>query len=332
MIESNIPFKVKKIVQFIDKGKIVLDHYCQRPSGVWKQDRPSLLIHSLLMGFPVPPLYSVKDNGIYSVLDGKQRLTVIQGFLHDEWTLIKDMPEVYIDNIEYDISGLKFSKLPTELKEQLEDADLLLYVLEDCTDEQIEESFFRLNYGVDLSLEQKNHAKLGKELTAFINETINLPFFKTKAKFTNYQLSRGEDESCILQTMMLVTSYEYKSFGNTDILRFIEFYKDNYKQSELDEIKALFEKLNEAFPEKNKLLQKINIPMFVITLKASQELDIPFSKYCEWANKFIVEYDSKDEYGLLCSGGTAKGERVKARVDYMSNSLLEYVTQTEKEA
>jgi DNA-binding ferritin-like protein (Dps family) len=186
----NVSKTVKKLVQDIDKNNILFNHPIQRKSEQWTIEQKSLLIHSLISDYPVPPLYSVRDEeeNKYSILDGKQRLTIISDFFHGQWKLIKDMPTVWVENVEYDISGLTFKELNEEVKEELEDASLLMYIFNDCSDEEIEEIFYRLNNGTALTQDQKTRAKLGEDLLTFVDEILKTNFFKTKAYFSSYQL------------------------------------------------------------------------------------------------------------------------------------------------
>ena len=44
-----------------NKGNISFSHKLQRPIGQWSPKMKSLLIHSLLSGFPVNPIYCVEE-------------------------------------------------------------------------------------------------------------------------------------------------------------------------------------------------------------------------------------------------------------------------------
>ena len=324
----SISWTMKKIIRNIEKNNILVNHPMQRKSEQWTIDQKSLFIHSILAGYPIPPLYIIKDeekNDRYSVLDGKQRSTTGDSFSKDEFAL-SDVPIVIVDEVEYEISGLKFSELPEELKDEFYDANLLMYIFEDCSDDEIEEIFYRLNNGTALTKDQKTRARLGVDLIKYVDEILNLDFFKKKANFTNYQLKRAEDQTCVLQTLMLITNYNFSKFGNSETEKFATEFRRNCKQEDLDLCKNLFIKLNEAFDKKNKLLKKIHIPMFAVTLKSSQEMDVSFNKFKEWINNFINNYDASSEYGKCCSTHTTNKEVVHKRIDLMLNSLVDYVS------
>jgi len=55
--------------------------------------------------------------------------------------------------------------------------------------------------------------KLGTELAGKIKEIEECDFFENRAVFSNLQRKRGEITSCILQSMMLLSDFEYRSFA-----------------------------------------------------------------------------------------------------------------------
>ena len=75
-------------------GKIDFDHIIQR-SYVWEPSRKTGLIESMIIGYPIPAVYAKrisdgsgkKGSNIYSIMDGKQRLSTIKQFLNDEFAL-----------------------------------------------------------------------------------------------------------------------------------------------------------------------------------------------------------------------------------------------------
>lgn len=328
MKKTSIQLTTKKIMQKIEKENILFSHWVQRKEDQWILQKKSLLIHSLICDFPIPPIYTYSDDeGNYQVLDGKQRLTTIHSFIKGEFTLT-DVPEVVLETgEEYEVNGLKFDELQEALKDEIYGASLTLYIFNDCSEDEVSEIFFRLNNGESLTRGQQTRAKLGTQLIEFVDDTLKLPFFKEKAKFTKVQLKKSEDETCLLQTLMLLTDYKYKKFGADDILDFVESYRENCDMSELNNYKNIFIKLNECFNESHKLLKKIHIPMFAVALKTSEDMGIEFYKFKEWINNFVDNYDTKSQYSQLCSGSTTNREKVVKRLDLINNSLLDFVTQ-----
>lgn len=331
MEKTSVNFTIKKIMQKVEKGNIRFDcNGVQRKEDQWDLDKKSLLIHSILSNYPVPAIYTyLDDEGNYQILDGKQRITIIKNYRDNQFAL-SEVPEAVIDGEEFEISGLRFEELSQELQDEINGFSLLMYIFTDCSEEEVSEIFFRLNNGVPLNAMQQTRAKLGAFLINFVDDTLKLPFFKEKANFTKFQIKKSQNETCLLQTLMLLKEYPYKKFGANDILKFVESYKDTCNKSELEEYKNLFIKLNEAFEKKNKLLKKIHIPMFVMALKTSEEMDIPFDKFKKWINNFVNSYNAKSEYGKLCCGNTTNKEKISRRLELINDSLINYVTQEEE--
>lgn len=161
-------FSTKLILEKMDSWAILFGYPLPRKTCQWDSTQRSLLIHSILQDYVIPPVYGIKlysnDDYSFSVLDGKQRLTTIYDYVHDKFRLMDDMPIVTVRkrhvvtddngnksgkfvNHEYDISNKKFSELDETLKEIIKDFSLTVVLLSDFTDEELKSQFFRLNNG-----------------------------------------------------------------------------------------------------------------------------------------------------------------------------------------
>ena len=56
----------------------------------------SLLIHSLLSGFPVNPIYVIECDNVLYTLDGSQRTSTCIEFLNNKFALSKDTPNIIL--------------------------------------------------------------------------------------------------------------------------------------------------------------------------------------------------------------------------------------------
>ena len=66
--KANITWSVKQVVKMIGNGKITFENSVQR-GFVWNKSRQSLLIHSIITGYPIPPCFCRKgEDGIYDML------------------------------------------------------------------------------------------------------------------------------------------------------------------------------------------------------------------------------------------------------------------------
>ena len=96
----------------VDGGAIDIQPQYQRRAR-WSNEKRSALIESFLLNIPVQPIYLAEDDyGVYSVIDGKQRITAIRDFMRDDFALTK--LEDFVDLV-----GRRFSQLPRELSNAL---------------------------------------------------------------------------------------------------------------------------------------------------------------------------------------------------------------------
>jgi len=156
---KHFPRTPHDLVRMNKDGKLSFDNAVQRNLG-WNEDQKSLLIHSIIIGFPIPAMYcncifeNVKTK-TYDFLDGKQRtLGAIIPFLNDEYALtnvpIINMDENSDDNEGADpekllnINGLKYSQLPEELRDKVRTRSLNIYYYENLNQEEAEEMISHL--------------------------------------------------------------------------------------------------------------------------------------------------------------------------------------------
>lgn len=345
-------YTIKRLNEGIENGNIVFNHPMQRKPGQWDMEQQSLLIHSILAGFAIPQTYALQifdgDFDSFSVLDGKQRLTVIYDYMNDGFKLSEDAPVVNIQKRiaitdengqrkqkvtvdEYEIAGKYYSEIDAKLQDKLKDKVLSVIILVDCSDEEIEDQFYRLNNGTALTKDQKTRVLLGDELAAFIDKVERSNFFSeksNKAYFTSLQRKRGEVQTCILQTLMLVMDYGFKNFNNDAIMEFAEWFRANHKNSDLEYCEDLFSKLDKAVKtsgKPNKLLKKTTIPILAYHIQTVDELNISLEKYGEWIQEFMDSYTSDCEYASYCGQSSTSRAKVMARLEYVEKEIRKLV-------
>ena len=168
-------------------------------------------------------------------------------------------------------------------------------------------------------------------LSAFIDKVESSEFFSEKGRksyFTSLQRKRGEVQTCILQTLMLVMDYQFKNFNNSAIMEFAEWFRANHKNSDLEYCTDLFDKLNRAVPVSEKpsrLMKKTNIPIFAYHVQTVDELGISLETYGEWIQKFTDAYTPECEYASYCGQGATSKIKVEARLAYVEKELRKLV-------
>ncbi|MBD5537824.1 MAG: DUF262 domain-containing protein [Lachnospiraceae bacterium] len=144
---------LQRIGNQYEKENISFSSKLQRPIGQWSPKMKSLLIHSLLSGFPVNPIYTVEEEGTIYTLDGSQRTSTCISYINNEFSLSKDTPIIAINSKEngesiskeYEISGKKFKKLDSGVQTTLLACSLEFCTLSNYTDNEFKEMFRRQN-------------------------------------------------------------------------------------------------------------------------------------------------------------------------------------------
>lgn len=113
IVRSTLDFTLHTLVSSIkDKSYIDLSPGYQRRAR-WDRKKKSLLIESILMNVPIPPLFLFeRDYNQYEIMDGRQRLEAISEFLDNKYSLtgLEFWPE---------LQGKKFSDLPGTIQRGL---------------------------------------------------------------------------------------------------------------------------------------------------------------------------------------------------------------------
>lgn len=339
MQKSSLPVGVKTLYKYYTESKTLdLDCPIQRASGQWSNLTASLLIHSMLGDYIIPNIYlrkEIKEGTNYlSVLEGKQRLSNVFSFIDDEWSLHAKTPNVVIDGVEYTLALKKFSELEEDLKSAILGFRFTTYQLENCTDEEIEETFARLNAGTPLSKIQQARPKMGMELADWCNKLVASDFFQKSLNLTLAQLRR-EDDFLMLVTGMMLLDERYKggfkiktSASAAECVRFAETIRNNYSQEKREDIELLVDFLSEAFKgAEYKFLKKNNIPIVMYVGQVAIEHGISEEEYLNTVVEFY-ENDCTDAYEEASGSGNVKmvniNIRLKELMGYVVKSLPKY--------
>jgi len=138
----NINWNARQLSKMCMNGNITFDNAIQR-GYVWDIKRKSLLIESMLLGYPIPAFYAKRDESkVFDMLDGKQRSSAICGYLNNEYAL---------EGVSEEYEGKYFNDLPEEKQDDIISYSLTVYYFEDITDEEVNEMFYRLNNGKALT-------------------------------------------------------------------------------------------------------------------------------------------------------------------------------------
>jgi len=321
MIISNNNWSVKTFVRKIEKGEIKFDNPVQR-SFVWEPERKSDLIDTAMRGFPVPPLYAeiikTEDGkNLYDTLDGQQRLTTLIQYLHDEFALTGVKPFV-LNGEYYDVDGKKFSELPEELQAEIENKGLLIYYVQDATDEEIAELFRKLNNGRPLTAKQKN--------VAYCKDLKHVMEFSTHPFFADVLTEKKIADKHYVGIMgkIWLMLYEYGkeengvSFEGKKLNKFLQELVITEEQEKeisviLDYLLIVLDNIDDPDLYK-KLKTEIHYVSFVRFVKEAIDKELEPEDFAKFIEAFFssdgVEHEA---YEKACSGGTGKPASITTR-------------------
>lgn len=289
---------VKSLMRDMKKGMFDMEHPVQRKSEMWNKNSKELLFDSINKNIVILPIiFAIKDD-ITFVVDGKQRLSILDEYINQKDTKLK-------------FNGLKFDDLDEDTKDKILSAEITTITYTNCSDEEIFELFARYNNGVALSGDQKIRGAATIDILSLVKDVLNHSFFE-KVNFTKGQLKKSEDETVILQTMMILSEFDFKNFSFKEIERFLQETDLETIKKVKDVIIANLDVLDGFVEEKQKNLKKINLPMVISTVRNDED----------WKNKlvdFLENYESKEDYRQFCQGSTSQKEMVMGRLNYFKN-------------
>lgn len=236
---SDTPFSIFEYLRQLDKGKITIQPDFQR-NQVWKKNQKSKFIESILLNFPLPPIYlnETKDSN-YIVIDGLQRSTTLKEFYYGNLKLegLEALPK-YNDSY--------FKDLPETLQSKFEDKKLTIFALKPSTPMVvIYDLFNRINTGgTQLNRQEvRNCIFIGKS-TQLLKELSEKSYFK-KAISWGVSDSRMKDREVVLRYIAF-RWFNYKGEYNGNMSDYIESAMkkiNKMEDSEIQEITLDFKKV-----------------------------------------------------------------------------------------
>lgn len=262
---KNTSYSIDSISKQLKKKRIRDDHILQCHSGQWKGFAKSELVSDILRGKSLTQIIISEEikNGIKMqwLIDGKQRCTTLDDYLHDGFSISKNVknynikyqaPKVDENGNEilnedgfidlewklFDIRGKKFSQLPEELQDIFKDRQIPVLYNMDCTKKDIADDIARFNRSRPMNKAQNGWLGLEESFAEFVENIAKMQFFQPEfvgSKYTENNNTSGAIRRIIVESIMV--SDFINDFGDFD--RMCKFLSEEASDSNFTEFYSL---------------------------------------------------------------------------------------------
>jgi hypothetical protein len=253
---------VKDLIKDFQSGKIVVPSY-QR-TFVWDIPKQCRFIESIFMDVPIPSIFLLekldeKDETLFEVIDGVQRLTTLGHFSNGTLKLIN------LKTLS-DLNQSTYPSLPQKISSLFLERQINIIVIESGTQPEIQfEVFGRLNQGsVSLNSQELRNCMFHGEFNDFLNHCSHFRLYRELlSPFSKFKPAKeGKPDPNRMLDVEL-------------ILRFFAFYELYKPESNLYP-EARSETLNDYMRLRTPNADKKLLPQ--VHLRANDELESLFNK------------------------------------------------------
>lgn len=301
-----------------DENEIYVPTY-QR-AFVWDEDRQSKFIESLILGLPIPYIFTAEmDDGRLEIVDGSQRIRTLAAFLNDKLTL---------QNLDVltTLNELKFNDLSKARQRKFRNTSLRMITLSERSDDDARYMVFaRLNTGTDVlkSMETRKGMFPG-DFTDFIYSCAQDELFNKLTAFTDLTRKRGGAEELVLRFFAYSDGYlDYKGNVNKFLNNYAKEKNETFNKGKLEQrFNQMLLFVQKYFPngfikmpgsEKTPILrfEAISVGVY-LALEENSSLEIDST---EWL-------DSEEFKKVTSGSSTGSVKKLQARIEYVKDQLL----------
>jgi hypothetical protein len=224
----NTSYSISSISKQLRKKKIKDNHILQRKSDQWANGAKSELVSDILRGKSLTQIIIDEEfkAGVRMqwLIDGKQRCTVLDDYLHDGFAVSKNVknyminytiPAIdgdgneilneegfpYVKRMSFDIRKKKFSQLPEELKEIFEDRQIPVLYNMNCSKQDIADDIARFNRSKPMNTSQLGWLGLEEGYAELAENITKMEFFQVDFKGTSY--TEGNHDTGVIRRIVV---------------------------------------------------------------------------------------------------------------------------------
>jgi hypothetical protein len=285
-------------------------------SAVWKPDQKQLLIDSILRKIDIPKIYLRETSGdgfTYEIVDGQQRMRALWEYLSNQYSLSDEAEQLLIGDSLYDVSGSKYVDLPPKVKiERIHKYTLDVVIIQQATEDEIADLFYRLNNGTPLKPAEVRNAMPG-EMTKTIRSLAQHPFFG-KVSFGNLRFAHDQVAA---QMMLLQLGGGITDIPDRQLSRMYAEYEKDVPKSATKRMTEVLDVLNDVFPGVSRLLnraQAINVYLLISYLTSYQKLTkIFYANFLTWYQESEARRLQDHEFRLYMTSAANSRRSIEER-------------------
>jgi hypothetical protein len=299
------------------RNEIYMKPQYQRLGGIWTPEKRQLLIDSIINGFDIPKIYFHENptdpkakSHRYAIIDGRQRLESVWGFINGEFPL--DDGFRYLHDKTVKAGGLEYKELAAKypkLKSTFDATTLSIFVVQTRDPDLIEDMFSRLNEAVPLNAAEKRNA-FGGPAPRAIRLLAARPFFK---KFVSVPNKRYQHYDLAAKFLYLEYKGEISDVKKEYLDKFVRDFKFKPAASlapMADSARRILKRMTNVFRSKDPLLRSQGMVvlyylLFMDAMKENWIAKLRRKKFEEFEearaqNQQVAEKDvTKARYDLL---------------------------------
>ena len=331
--EYTIELTVQKYTEGLEDNENELFVPDYQRDFIWPVKKQSKLIESLLIGLPIPYIFTadIKDedpelDGRTEIVDGTQRIRTLHAFL--KGNLILSGLQLLKE-----LNGFCFEDLPKSRQRRFNRIPLRIIELsENCNEETRRELFERINTGSeglkDMEVRKGSKHGTGRFYLEVIKKCAQNPKFLLLAPVSEAKAGRGEYEELTLRFFAYFENY--KNFDHS-VRGFLDNYLESKKDIEQKEINRLVTIFNiliafveDTFPDGFKKTKTSTITPRVrfealsvgVSLALSENSNLSYLGDFSWLN-------SPEFKQLTTSDGSNSRKKIIERIEYVKDQFLE---------
>lgn len=314
-------FTIDHIVDHFQKGLFYIPDY-QR-EFIWPDAQRARFVESVILGLPIPMMFLAEmDDGRIEIVDGAQRIQTLEQFKADDLVLsgLERLPS---------INSFRFSDLPLAQQRKFGTKALRLVVLEDSTSPQLRQEIFdRVNTsGVKARASEVRRGTYTGPFMDFVRKRAQDKVFLEACPITETMRLRRENEELALRFFAYSDKYEKFTHDVDAFLdTFVKEHRADFPEDRMQrEFDATMRFVREHFPHgfakgpDAKATPRVRFEALAVGTNLALRINPSLrpTRITSWLN-------SDQFQRLTTTHASNSGPRLKARVEYVRDHLLEH--------